>query len=123
MLAGGSGGGRADPGAPAGAGRHPRAADRPEKDQWQRAAAALVNAVIPADGQLPQAWSACALLLAHARAVLALTSRGIWRVAQSLGYSGNYAAALDLFMLIAAAHRDSADSAPSTPSPCLLVMN
>jgi hypothetical protein len=86
-----------------------------EKDQWQRAAAALVEAVIPADVQLPQAWPACALLLPHALAVLTLTSRGIWRVAQSLGYSGNYTAARDLFMLIAAAHRDSPGYGPEHP--------
>jgi Tetratricopeptide repeat len=86
-----------------------------ERDQWQRAAAALVEAVIPANGQLPQAWTACALLLPHARAVLTLTSPGIWRVAQSLGYSGNYAAALDLFRVIAAAYRDGAEYGPEHP--------
>ena len=87
-----------------------------EVEEWQRAAAALVEAVIPADGQLPCAWPVCALLLPHARAVLPLTSPGIWRLAQSLGSSGNYAAAQDLFVLIAAAHLDSADYGPEHPA-------
>ena len=93
----------------------PAPSSLPGGEQWQRAAAALVEAAIPADGQLPGAWRACALLLPHARAVLDLTSPGIWRVAQSLGYSGSYAAARDLFALIAAAHRDSADYGPEHP--------
>jgi hypothetical protein len=86
-----------------------------EADEWRQAAAALVEAVIPADAQLPCAWPICALLLPHARAVLSLTSPGIWRVAQSLGYSGNYAAAQDLFVSIAAAHLDSGDYGPEHP--------
>jgi hypothetical protein len=52
------------------------------------------------------------VLLPHARAVLDLTSGGIWRIAQYLGYSGSYPAARDLFGLIADAHRDSADYGP-----------
>lgn len=85
--------------------------------QWKQAAAALTAAAIPADGELPAAWSACALLLPHARAVLNLTSDGIWQVAQALGYSGSYAGARDLFALIADAHRDSKDQGPSTTTP------
>ena len=80
--------------------------------QWQQAAAALVEAAIPADGQLPSAWRACALLLPHARAVLDLTSTGIWQAAQALGSSGSYPAARDLFTLIANAHQDSQDYGP-----------
>ena len=73
------------------------------------------EAAIPADGQPPGAWPACALLLPHARAVLDLTSGGIWQVARSLGFSGSYAAARDLFTLIADAHRDSEDYGPEHP--------
>jgi hypothetical protein len=80
--------------------------------QWEQAAATLVEAAIPADGQPPGAWMACALLLPHARAVLGLTSSGIWRAAQALGYSGSYAAARALCALIADAHRDSGDYGP-----------
>ena len=46
-------------------------------DQWKHAAAALVEATIPADTQLPAAWPVCAALLPHARAVLDLTSVGM----------------------------------------------
>ena len=83
--------------------------------QWRQAAAALTEAAIPADGQPPAAWPACTLLLPHARAVLDLTSDGIWQVARALGHSGSYAAARDLFALIADAHRDSRDYGPQDP--------
>ena len=86
-----------------------------EAGQWQQAAAALVEAAVPADPQLPAAWPACAVLLPHARAVLDLTSGGIWQIAQYLGYSGSYPAARDLFALIADAHRDSEDYGPEHP--------
>ena len=70
-------------------------------DQWRQAAAALIEAAIPADPALPAAWPVCAVLLPHARAVLGLTSGGMWRIASYLGYSGSYPAARDLFQLIA----------------------
>jgi hypothetical protein len=57
--------------------------------QWEQAAAALVEAAVPADAQLPATWPVCAVLLPHARAVLALTSGGIGR---SPGTSGMAAA-------------------------------
>ncbi len=53
-----------------------------QASQWQQAAAALVEAAVPADPQLPAAWPACTVLLPHARAVLDLTSGGLWRIAQ-----------------------------------------
>ena len=53
------------------------------------------------------AWPVSAVLLPHARAVLDLTSGGLWRIAESLGSSGSYAAARDLFRLIADAHTRS----------------
>ena len=74
--------------------------------QWEQAAAALVEAAIPADTELPAAWPVCAVLLPHARAVLDLTSDGMWRIAHYLGYSGSYPAARDLFQLITDAYRD-----------------
>lgn len=83
--------------------------------QWKEAAAALIEAAVPADGKLPSAWRPCALLLPHARAVLELTSDGIGQVARALGDSGSYAAARDLFAVIADAHRDSADYGPGHP--------
>lgn len=83
--------------------------------QWQQAAAAIVEAAVPADGKPPGAWRACVLLLPHARAVLDLTSTGIWRVALALGFSGGYAAARDLSALIAGAYRASEDYGPEHP--------
>lgn len=45
------------------------------------------------------------MLLPHAQAVLSQASAGLWRIAQGLGRSGSYAAALDLFRKITAAHQ------------------
>jgi Tetratricopeptide repeat len=73
--------------------------------QWEQAAAALVEAAIPADTALPAAWRVCAVLLPHARAVLDLTSDGMRRIATYLGSSGSYPAARDLCQQIADAYR------------------
>jgi hypothetical protein len=75
--------------------------------QWEQATAALVDAAIPADADLPANWPVCAALLPHARVVLNLTSGGIQKIAQYLGSSGSYAAARELFRLIADAHWDA----------------
>ncbi len=82
---------------------------------WQQAAAALVEAAIPAEPWLPAAWPACAALLPHARAVLGLTSGGMLLIALYLGHSGSYAAARDLFQLIADAYRDDDAYGPEHP--------
>jgi hypothetical protein len=52
---------------------------------WRQAAAALIEAAIPADTALPETWSVCAALLPHAQATLGLTSGGMWQTAQYLG--------------------------------------
>ena len=83
--------------------------------QWERAAAALIEAAIPVDTTPPAAWPACAVLLPHARAVLDLTSGGMRRIARYLGYSGSYLAARDLFQLIADACRDVDAYGPEHP--------
>jgi hypothetical protein len=88
----------------------------PQAGQWKQAAAALTEAAIPADGEPPAAWPACAVLLPHAQAVLDLTSVGIVQVARSLGYSGSHAAARDMFTLIVGALQDSQDHGPEHPS-------
>jgi hypothetical protein len=76
-----------------------------EADQWKQTAAALTEAAVPLDdGLLPTTWQACSLLLPHALTVLSMTSHGSWQVALSLGFSGSYAAARDLFELIVDAH-------------------
>jgi hypothetical protein len=71
--------------------------------QWRETAATLVEAAVSGDPLLPASWLACAMLLPHARAVLDLTSTGMWQIAQSLGWSGNYLAARDLFRQITTA--------------------
>ena len=86
-----------------------------EADGWGQAAAALVEAAVPADPRLPATWPVCAVLLPHARAVLDLTSGGIWRIAQYLGWSGSYPAARDLCQLIADAHTGSDAYGPEHP--------
>jgi Tetratricopeptide repeat len=75
--------------------------------QWRQAAAALIEAEIPGDPQLPATWPTYAALVPHARAVLDLTSGGMWQIAQYLGYSGSYPAARDLSQLIADAYSAS----------------
>ena len=40
--------------------------------QWKQGAAALVDAAVPADPELPASWPQCAVMLPHARAVLDL---------------------------------------------------
>ena len=83
--------------------------------QWRQAAAALIEAAIPRDTELPGTWLACAALLPHAQAVLDLTSGGMRKIALYLGYSGSYPAARDLFQLIAAAHSQDEAYGPEHP--------
>ncbi len=63
---------------------------------WRQAAAAVIEAAIPADTQPPATWPACAVLLPHAQAALADESSGMARIANYLGVSGSRAAARDL---------------------------
>jgi Tetratricopeptide repeat len=74
---------------------------------WRQAAATLTEAALPSDPQRPSDWSAFAALLPHARAVLDLTSGGMWRIASYLGESGSYPAARDLFGLIVGAYSEN----------------
>ena len=74
--------------------------------QWRQAAAALIEEAIPANTQLPAAWPECAQLLPHARAILSLTSGGLWGIARYLGHTGSYPAARDLFQRIADAYSE-----------------
>jgi hypothetical protein len=73
--------------------------------EWRQAAAALIEAAIPDDAQLSEAWPTCTALLPHAQGALDLTSDGMWQIARYLGHSGSYPAARDLVQLIADAHR------------------
>ena len=83
--------------------------------QWEQAAAALVKAAVPADAKLPATWPVFAVLLPHARAVLDLSSSGMWQIARYLGYSGSYPAARDLYQLVADARGDSDAYGPEHP--------
>jgi hypothetical protein len=69
--------------------------------QWRQAAAALIEAAIPADTDPPETWPVCAALLPHARVALADDSDGMARIANYVGESGSYAAARDLECKIA----------------------
>ena len=63
---------------------------------WRQAAAALIEAALPADPQLPAAWPVFAALVPHAQAALAAPSDGMARIASYLGFSGNWAVARNL---------------------------
>jgi Tetratricopeptide repeat len=73
------------------------------RPQWHRAAAALIEAAIPANTKSPRTWPVCATLLPHAQRVLADHSVGMARIASYLGHSGSHAAARDLQSRIAEA--------------------
>jgi hypothetical protein len=64
---------------------------------WRQAAAAVIEAAIPADPQPPSAWPACGALLPNARVALASGSAGMRLIADYLGHSGSYAAARDVY--------------------------
>jgi hypothetical protein len=68
----------------------------PEAAQWRRTAAALIEAAIPANTELPEAWPTCAALLPHALAALPDGSDAKARIATYLADSGSPAAARDL---------------------------
>jgi tetratricopeptide (TPR) repeat protein len=75
--------------------------------QWRQAAAALIEAAIPADTGLPDTWPVCVTLLPHVKAALAYDSAGMARIANYLGSSGSYAAARDLYREILDAQKDA----------------
>ena len=64
--------------------------------QWRQAAAAVIEASIPHDVDVPTTWPACAALLPHAQAALAHHSGGMARIANYLGERGDYTAARGL---------------------------
>jgi Domain of unknown function (DUF4062)/Tetratricopeptide repeat len=83
---------------------------------WRQAAAMLVEAALrDGDPRQPADWPAFAALLPHARAVLDLTSGGMWGLAQYLGCSGSYPAARDMFQLITDALNQDDACGPEHP--------
>lgn len=65
-------------------------------EEWQQAAAALIEDAIPSDAALPGTWQAFAVLLPHAQAALTDDRIGMSQIAAYLGQSGSYTAARDL---------------------------
>jgi hypothetical protein len=80
---------------------------------WRLAAAALLEAAIPADTSPPSAWPDCTVLLPHAKVALADSSTGTERMATYLAASGSYAAARDLWRKVAKAREQ--DLGPEHP--------
>jgi hypothetical protein len=74
---------------------------------WRAAAAALIEAAIPADTSLPESWPACTALLPHAQATLPYDSYGMEKLAAYLVFQGNYAAALNLWQRVVDARERS----------------
>ena len=67
---------------------------------WRQAAAAVIEAAIPAHTDQPETWPVCTALLPHARVALSDHSDGLARIANYLGRRGSYAAARDLQLRI-----------------------
>ena len=65
-----------------------------EATAWRQAAAAVIEAALPADPQDPWSWPVFAALLPHAQAALDPGSYDMHKLARYLGASGRYAAAL-----------------------------
>src|SRR5215468_4021806 len=84
--------------------------------QWRAAAAALIEAAIPADTRPRETWQDCAALLPHAQATLTADSEGLRRIAQYLGHSGSYAAARDLLQIVI----DARELTPGASLPDIL---
>jgi hypothetical protein len=58
--------------------------------QWRLAAAALVEAALPAQPWIPATWPVYAMLLPHVRAAAPADSAAAAAIADYLGYSGSY---------------------------------
>ena len=65
--------------------------------EWQRAAAAVIQAALPGDPGDPADWPVFALLLPHAQAALDAGSEGMAQIASYLGRSGSHPAAMELY--------------------------
>jgi len=86
-----------------------------QRHQWEQAAASLVKAAIPFDTDQPETWPVCEVLLPHVRSVVDLTNDGMFQIAQYLGWSGSYPAALDLHQLMVAAYDEDEAYGPEHP--------
>jgi hypothetical protein len=77
--------------------------------QWQRAAAALIEAAIPKGSRKPDTWPDFAALLPHAEKALVRGSSGMERIASYLGNSGSYAAARNLQQTVLGRREQTSD--------------
>lgn len=77
---------------------------RDDDQAWRHIAAALVDAAVPQDTSTREAWPVCRLLLPHAQTVSDPLGRPMWRLATSLGASGDYAAARAQWHTLTDAH-------------------
>ena len=75
----------------------------------------IYRKIQPAIAQLPASWTACALLLPHAQAVLDPAAPGMHQIAGALGNSGSYPAARDLAQQIAAERERDENYGPEHP--------
>ena len=75
--------------------------------EWRQATADLIEAAIPDDPRQPAAWPAYAALLPHAKAALGADSDSMAWIAEYLGFSGNYRAALALEEQVVNARQES----------------
>jgi hypothetical protein len=64
---------------------------------WRQTAADLLKAALPKDPEQPHNWPVYAILLPHVNIILANDAESIAKVANYLGHSGNYSAALALY--------------------------
>lgn len=78
-------------------------------DQWQQAAAALIEAAMPEDSRQPQTWPEFRKLRPHADKALSAGSSGMEQIATYLGNSGSYADARDLQRSVLAAREQTLD--------------
>ncbi|WP_435204074.1 tetratricopeptide repeat protein [Micromonospora sp. bgisy143] len=78
--------------------------DPDQRQGWQTAATALVEAAIPADTSRREAWPICAQLLPHALALLDPIGVPIWRLARSFGHAGDYPTSVAVWSILAEAH-------------------
>ncbi|WP_433046399.1 tetratricopeptide repeat protein [Dactylosporangium sp. CS-033363] len=76
----------------------------PRRAAWRAAAAALVQAAVPADVIVRDTWPACLALLPHALLVADLLGDPMRRLALSLEHAGDYSTACRVGQIISDAH-------------------
>lgn len=83
--------------------------------QWKQAAAAMVEAALPANPELPVAYPVCAMLLPHVRIAVNPASDGMSRIAKYLTASGGHRSALETWQQVSDAYVSHEDYGPEHP--------